>query len=100
MLDLSIQANWYKFKWIDGRLISLKPPTQRIYKELLLIQEAPSAEAIDKVYDIAAEVLKNNFQKANLDASGLSIEAVMLLLQDYFEFYTKELNKIVFQQSQ
>lgn len=64
------------------------------------VQDADSAEAIDKVYSVCAKVLKNNLQRKNLDINSIGVDACLVLLQDYFEFYTNELNKIVFLQSQ
>lgn len=101
MLDLSLQHNLYRCKWIDGTVITLKPPTQAVYKELLAVQNAgETEEAIDTVYTVIEKVLKNNTGKRDLDYSALGIDTCILLLQDYFAFYTKELNNIVFQQSQ
>ena len=100
MLDLSIQHNLYKCKWVDGTVITLKPPTQAVYKELLTVQNADTDEAIDKIYSVVEKVLKNNTNKKELDGSVLGVDVCLMLLEDYFAFYTNELNNIVFQQSQ
>lgn len=99
MIDLSLQKSLYRFKWIDGSLISLKPPTQRVYKEMVAIQNANNDDAIEMVYSIMSEILNNNIQKKELDANAIGLDECILLLQDYFDFYTGELNKIVFQQT-
>ena len=99
MLDLSMNKKLYQFKWVDGSVISLKPPKQRVYAELLNFQNLNESEAIVTMYSITNEVLNNNIQHKKLDASEIGIDMCIVLLQDYLEFYTAELNNIVFHQS-
>ena len=98
MLDLSLQKSLYKVKWTDGTVITLKPPTQAIYKELIAVQNASEEEAMDYIYDMVDRILKNNLNKKDFDGSSLGIDGCMMLIQDYFAFYEKELDKIVFHQ--
>ncbi len=99
MLDLSMSKKLYQFKWVDGSVISLKPPKQRVYAELLNFQNLNESEAIVTMYSVTNEVLNNNIQHKKLDASEIGIDMCIVLLQDYLEFYTAELNNIVFHQS-
>ena len=64
------------------------------------LQYLGEAEAIDKIYSIMNEIVNNNIQHKQIDASGIGIDMCMVLLKDYLEFYMAELNKIVFHQSQ
>ena len=99
MLDLSLNNNLYQCKWIDGSVITLKAPTQAVYKELLAVQNASDDEAIEQIFGLTEKILKNNINNKRLDTSALGVEACVILLQDYFAFYEKELSKVVFQQS-
>lgn len=99
MLDLSMNNKLYQFKWVDGSVITLKPPKQRVYAELLNFQNLNEADAINSIYSIMKEVLDNNIQHKKLNASEIGIDMCIVLLQDYLEFYTAELNNIVFRQS-
>lgn len=51
MLDLTLQKELYKIKWTDGTVLQLKPPTQKQYLDIQVIQQASNYnEIINSVY--------------------------------------------------
>lgn len=99
MIDLSLQnkRQLYELKWLDGTVIRLKAPTQRLYKSLMNLQEN---QDIDSIYEICGQIVNNNTSLRKLDASELSVDMCSLVLTDYLTYWTNELDKVVFQESQ
>ena len=99
MLDLSLtMKNNYEVKWIDGTVLILPPPAQKLYKTISsFIKDDSFMEQIDKIYDLCNTILNTNTQKIEIDASLLTIEACVIFLGDYLGFYNEQINSVVFQ---
>lgn len=103
MLDLTLQKELYKIKWIDGAVLQLKPPTQRQYLQIQAIQNAEEyTDIIYSVYDTTSEIINNNAEKRVVDnVAELGLDTCLLVLKDYFEFYSKQMQEtVVFQHTQ
>lgn len=103
MLDLTLQKELYKIKWIDGAILQLKPPTQRQYLQIQAIQNAQEyTDIIYSVYDTTSEIINNNANRVVVDnVAELGLDTCLLVLKDYFEFYSKQMQEnVVFQHTQ
>ena len=103
MLDLTLQKKLYKIKWVDGEVLRLNPPTQRVYKNILNMQKYKEDEEILKsVYETTMEIINSNTSgKVVENIADLGLDTCLLIIQDYFDFYTKQINEqAVFQQTQ
>lgn len=94
MLDLTLQRKLYEIKWTDGTVLKLNPPTQRQYLDIERIQKASEyKDVISSVYETTSEIINNNTEKrvvANV-AEELGLDTCLLILNDYFNFYQKQI---------
>lgn len=100
MLDLTLQKELYKIKWVDGEILKLNPPTQRVYNHILQMQnQIDEAEMLESVYETTKEIINNNTSRKVVEnIADLGLDTCLLVVQDYFNFYTKQMNeKVVFQ---
>lgn len=103
MLDLTLQKELYKIKWIDGAVLQLKPPTQRQYLQIQAIQNATEyTDIIYSVYETTGEIINNNANNVAVEnVAELGLDTCLLVLKDYFEFYSKQMQEnVVFQHTQ
>lgn len=103
MLDLTLQKELYKIKWVDGEVLKLNPPTQRVYTKILnMQQQKDNEEILNSVYATTKEIINNNTSGKVVDnITDLSLDTCLLVVQDYFDFYTKQINEnVVFPQTQ
>lgn len=103
MLDLTLQKKLYEIKWVDGVVLKLNPPTQRVYRKILNIQQQEDESMIlESVYATTKEIINSNTAGRVVDnITDLSLDTCLLVIQDYFEFYTKQINEqVVFRQTQ
>ena len=102
MLDLTLQKKLYEIKWLDGEVLKLNPPTQRVYTKILNMQNLDEEEMLEAVYATTKEIINNNTsRKVVANITDLSLDTCLLVVQDYFDFYTKQINEtVVFQPTQ
>lgn len=103
MLDLTLQKELYKIKWVDGEVLKLNPPTQRVYTKILKMQNQQNEEdMLNSVYATTKEIINSNTAGKVVDnITDLSLDTCLLVVQDYFDFYTKQINEsVVFPQTQ
>lgn len=103
MLDLTLQKKLYEIKWVDGTVLKLNPPTQRVYRKILNIQQQEDESMIlESVYATTKEIINSNTAGRVVDnITDLSLDTCLLVIQDYFEFYTKQISEqVVFHQTQ
>lgn len=106
MLDLTLHnIELYEIKWLDGSVLKLKAPSQRLYREIQAMEKIQNeADIIESVYETTREVINNNTQKIVVDQDdidALSIDTCLLVITDYFQYYSKAMaDNVVFQKSQ
>lgn len=93
MLDLTLQRKLYEIKWVDGAVLKLNPPTQKQYLDIERIQNASEyKDIISSVYDTTSEIINNNTEKRVVEnVTELGLDTCLLILQDYFNFYQKQI---------
>lgn len=105
MLDLTLQKKLYEIKWITGEVLKLNPPTEKTYRKILNMRDSKDNEEtmLELVYETTKEIINSNTKKIVVEniADSLSLDTCLLVIQDYFEFYTKQINETaVFHQTQ
>lgn len=105
MLDLTSKKNkYYQLKWTDGEVLTLKPPTQRLYKKIQEVAEITDEfEVIQAVYETISEIINNNTDRRVIEnvSAELTIDMCLMVINDYFEYYTNQMNEnVVFRNTQ
>jgi hypothetical protein len=105
MLDLTLQKKLYEIKWITGEVLKLNPPTEKAYRKILNLRNSKDDEEVmlELVYETTREIINNNTKKMVVEnkADSLSLDTCLLVIQDYFEYYNKQLKETAaFQQTQ
>jgi hypothetical protein len=101
MLDLTnIYANkTYDVKLFDGTEIHLKRPTQAIQENIILLQQYQNqqdkaAEVMKAMMDVFVRILNRNADNRLFTLEEIEedydISIAMLVIQDYFAFWSKE----------
>lgn len=95
MLDLTLQKELYKIKWVDGEVLKLNPPTQKVYNRILNMQnQTDEEEMLESVYETTKEIINNNTSRKVVEnITDLSLDTCLLVVKDYFDFYTKQMNE-------
>lgn len=105
MLDLTMMNNeLYEVRLLDGKELQLKRPTQKMYEEILLLNEKKETDrqTLRIFSNVFASILNRNVEGIEYKAAELANDydlAVMgVLIKDYFSFWNNELTeKINFQ---
>ena len=102
MLDLSFkEKELYEVRWVDGQVLHLNPPSQKTYLEIIGLQKQtdPTLQ-LAGFYDTISVIINNNAEKRVIENIEIPLDVCVLLLEDYFNFYTEQMKEINFQKSQ
>lgn len=87
--EISKSKKLYDIVMPDGKKISLKMPTQKLFQQMLGIQNKMDDPigVMDAVYDILTEIFNLNiqgikYQKSQIEEE-LDLQTAMLVIQDY-----------------
>lgn len=95
MLDLSKkQKKFFVVKLTNGTTLNIPSPKKRIFERMTAMNDISidtvSAENINEIYELIAEILSSNTQKKKYTADEvggmLDFEDINLLLNGYMEF--------------
>lgn len=95
MLDLSKkQKKFFVVKLTNGTTLNIPSPKKRIFEKMTAMNEISidnlSAESINSVYELIAEILSSNTQKKKYTADEvgemLDFEDINMLLDSYMAF--------------
>lgn len=112
MLDLAFTDKTYEIKLADGTILNLNRPTQAIQETLINIKslmdakgEDAALEAMNVIMNVFTRILNRNTEGMKFEQDKIKedydIGVAMIVLQDYFTFWNKEIQEQVsFRQSQ
>lgn len=95
MLDLSKQPKkFFVVKLMNGTTLNIPSPKKRVFEKMAAMNEVAvdtlSAESINEVYELIAEILSSNTQKKKYTADEvgemLDFEDISMLLDGYMTF--------------
>lgn len=99
MLDLNlIERKPYEIKMLDGKVLHIGKPPQRLLNKIIQIQKADPEDiaVVTQLYDIVLEILNLNTDGEVYDAifiKQFDIEIIALILADYFHWLSDELGE-------
>ena len=98
MLDLSRMQRFYQFTWFDGKVISLKKPSEALMRDLSAFVDADNSddEYVEKMKETTINLVKDNcegrvFTEEELDQ--LDLVVCTMILKDYLETVQKRLGE-------
>lgn len=110
MLDLTlIKEDYYEIRLADGTELHLKRPTQALFQFSMvlegLVKSDKHTETMEAFTQLFARVLNRNIEGKTFEAEVLANEydpnVMSYVIQDYFNFYNKEVDsKVNFLQNQ
>ena len=97
MLDLGISnERLYEIKDKEGNVLTLMPPSQKLFSKMKGITELTEMEQLTTVYEIFRDILNLNTNGFVYDldyVEQFDISIVSLVFKDYFEWVGEELGK-------
>lgn len=97
MLDLSLTKTIpYEIVDFDGDKLHLNAPPQKLYKAIAAID----MRNYDDSYSLLEQILNDNQEKKVVSVENIPLPLVPTIIKDYFDYWNKEIGKVVFQESQ
>ena len=101
MLDLgNLKTNLYEIKTIEGEVIKIKAPSQRLFNKMLQLQnieDKQSLETINVLYDVVLEILNLNTAGKEFAAEYVEqfdLTAIAAIITDYFTFIGEQMGEL------
>lgn len=97
MLDLSTNTTaLYEIKDIEGNILTLKIPTQKMFRKMMVMQSLPEEKQLEGIYEIFRDILNLNTNGFVYDLDYVEvfdIQVASLVIKDYFEWVGKQLGE-------
>ena len=100
MLDLTVVCgSMYEIKMLDGKILKLKRPTQRLYESIIALGEKTNKDfdssLLGAAMDLFVEILNRNSEGIAFDRKALEkdydFSVALLVMNDYMRFYANEI---------
>lgn len=91
MLDLTtLKTRYMEMKMIDGKVLQINKPNQRMIKYLSELNKGDSDEQLQKITDLSIMIINNNREgivyKAKELEKELNLDMMMAIIESYMKF--------------
>ena len=99
MLDLTkIAHKLYEIKTPEGDILHIKRPSQNLLNKMMNIREEDmeNPEIVNEIYEVLNSIFNMNTDDKTYDkeyTSQFDLTVVAMILEDYFNFITRELGE-------